>query len=112
VRDRSEAARSQSALKATSKGKKEKKKPKKSAAHDLANGADDPPVAEGSDGEAASKKPVEVTAEDLADEEWGPVKEKAKKGKKGKAKKGKVQEESEDEAKIGAYWKFGRSVQF
>ncbi|KAJ7283275.1 hypothetical protein C8J57DRAFT_1432470 [Mycena rebaudengoi] len=91
-----------SALKATSKGKKEKKKPKKSAAYDLANGADDPPVAEGSDGEAAaaSKKPVEVTAEDLADEEWGPVKEKAKKGKKGKAKKGKVQEESEDEAKI------------
>ena len=31
------------------------------------------------------KKPVEMTAEELADEEWGPVKEKkGKKGKKGK----------------------------
>lgn len=36
-----------------------------------------------------SKKPVEVTAEDLADEEWGPANEKSK-GKKGK--KGKKEE--------------------
>lgn len=41
------------------------------------------------DGEVLSKQPVEVTAEDLADEEWGPVKEKKKKDKKGK-KKGKA----------------------
>lgn len=33
------------------------------------------------------KGPIEVTAEDLADEEWGPVKD--KKGKKGKGKKAK-----------------------
>ena len=33
----------------------------------------------------ASKAPVQVTADDLADEEFGPVKEKGKKGKKGKA---------------------------
>ncbi|KAJ7163844.1 hypothetical protein C8R43DRAFT_988941 [Mycena crocata] len=91
-----------SAIKATTKGKKDKKKPKKGAVNDTVNGVDDPPAAEGSDGETAtaSKKPVEVTAEDLADEEWGPVKEKVKKGKKGKAKKGKAQDESEDEGKI------------
>ncbi|KAJ7499438.1 hypothetical protein FB451DRAFT_1205448 [Mycena latifolia] len=91
-----------SAIKATTKGKKDKKKAKKGAASDAVNGVDDPPAGEASDGEAAavSKKPVEVTAEDLADEEWGPVKEKVKKGKKGKAKKGKAQDESEDEAKI------------
>lgn len=50
---------------------------------------------EDSDREAAegdfsgSKAPVQVTADDLADEEWGPVKEKkgGKKGKKGKKEK-------------------------
>ncbi|KAJ7762728.1 hypothetical protein DFH07DRAFT_956629 [Mycena maculata] len=91
-----------SAIKATSKGKKDKKKPKKSAGSDPVNGVNDAPAGEEPDEEAsvASKKPVEVTAEDLADEEWGPVKEKVKKGKKGKAKKGKAQDESEDEAKI------------
>lgn len=48
-----------------------------------------------------SKKPVEVTAEDLADEEWGPVKEK-KKDKKGKSKKGKqLQDEGEEEEEKG-----------
>ena len=31
------------------------------------------------------KEPVQVTADDLADEEFGPVKEKGKKGKKGKS---------------------------
>lgn len=70
---------------------------------------DGPPPGEGSDTEAAaakgdisaSKKPVQVTAEDLADEEWGPIKEKVKKVKKGKGKKGKVQddENSDEETK-------------
>lgn len=46
---------------------------------------------------SSSKKPVEVTAEDLADEEWGPVKEKGKKGKKGSAKKGKAKEDNSDD---------------
>lgn len=32
-----------------------------------------------------SKQAIEVTADDLADEEWGPVKEKKKPKKKGKA---------------------------
>lgn len=68
---------------------------------------DGPAPGEGSDTEAAAatgdisvaKKPVEMTAEDLADEEWGPVKEKGKKAKKGKGKKGKTQaDEDEDEA--------------
>lgn len=36
--------------------------------------------------DGTGKQPVEVTAEDLADEEWGPVKDK-KKDKKGKSKK-------------------------
>lgn len=38
---------------------------------------------------------MEVTADDLADEEWGPVK--GKKGKKGKGKKGKAAQDDEDE---------------
>lgn len=48
---------------------------------------------------AASKAPVEVTADDLMDDEWGPVKEKkVKKDKKGKSKKAnKVNDEEEDE---------------
>lgn len=37
-----------------------------------------------------------MTADELADEEWGPVKEKGKKGKKGK-KKGKAQDDEEEE---------------
>jgi translation initiation factor 5B len=44
------------------------------------------------------KAAVEVTAEELADEEWGTVKEKGKKGKKGKGKKGKEDVEEVDEA--------------
>ena len=57
------------------------------------------PISEAqSDQEAeASKGPVQMTAEELADEEWGPVKEKSKKGKKGKGKKGKKDEEEEEE---------------
>lgn len=44
-----------------------------------------------------------MTAEDLADEEWGPVKEKGKKGKKGKGGKGKVQQDEDDAEKPGIY---------
>ncbi len=58
-----------------------------------------PPPGEGSDGEAAAakgdisapKSGVAVTADDLADEEWGPVKEKGKKGNQ--TKKGKAEDE-------------------
>ncbi|KDR74512.1 hypothetical protein GALMADRAFT_250508 [Galerina marginata CBS 339.88] len=74
-------------------GKKKEKKKTKGGAKDQAESLDqnDTPV-------EVSKKPIEVTAEDLADEEWGPVKEKKKKDKKGKGKKGKkVDEEDEDE---------------
>jgi len=54
-------------------------------------------VAEGPEDEGTGilKGPVEMTAEDLADEEWGPVKEK-KKDKKGKGKRSKQPEEDED----------------
>ncbi|KAJ3507292.1 hypothetical protein NLJ89_g6387 [Agrocybe chaxingu] len=45
-----------------------------------------------------SKTPLEVTAEDLADEEWGPVKGKKGKGKKGKGKKEKVELDEEEKA--------------
>ncbi|KAH7922410.1 hypothetical protein BV22DRAFT_1037540 [Leucogyrophana mollusca] len=65
-----------SAIKATSsKNKKDKKKPKKAQADDL--------VVDQADGAVPTedKKPVEMTAEELADEEWGPSKEKGKKGK-------------------------------
>jgi translation initiation factor 5B len=59
-----------------------------------------PPPGEGSDGEAAAgrgdisapKLGVAVTPDDLADEEWGPVKEKSNKGKKGKGKKGRAED--------------------
>lgn len=62
-----------------------------------------PPPGEGSDGEAAAakgdisapKSGVAVTGDDLADEEWGPAKEKGKKVKKGKAKKGEADDEDE-----------------
>ena len=97
----------QSAIKASSqKNKKEKKKEKKGGAakwNDVSF-ADGPAPGEGSDGEAAAAKGdisapkagVQMTADELADEEWGPVKEKGKKGKKGK-KKGKAQDEEEEE---------------
>jgi hypothetical protein len=62
-------------------------------------------VAEGLDGESASnpKVAVEVTAEDLADEEWGPVKEKKKKEKKGQAKKSKQQDDEEEKEKTSRF---------
>ncbi|KAH9950143.1 hypothetical protein B0H21DRAFT_889299 [Amylocystis lapponica] len=84
-----------SAIKARST--KKDKKGKKAKVDSAVSFADSPAPGDGSDGEAAaakgdtnaSKKPVEMTPEELADEEWGPVKEKGKKGKKGKGKKGK-----------------------
>ena len=56
------------------------------------------------DGEAqgdmqAAKTPLEVTAEDMADEDWGPVK--GKKGKKGKGKN--VKAEVENDEQPGSY---------
>lgn len=81
----------QSAIKATNaKGKKDKKKPKKSAIDPIEDEA-------AVEGEAPSKGPVEMTAEELADEEWGAVKEKGKKSKKSKGKKGKAQDDEDDE---------------
>jgi translation initiation factor 5B len=94
----------QSTLKASAKNKKDKKKAKKGGTETVSF-EDGPPPGEGSDAEtavakgdiSAPKKPIEVTADDLADEEWGPVEGKAKKAKKGKGKKGNTQAESEDE---------------
>ncbi|KAL0066009.1 eukaryotic translation initiation factor 5B [Marasmius tenuissimus] len=84
-----------SAIKASSKGKKDKKDKKKEKKAAAPIDADDEPS---DDAEApSSKKPVEVTADDLADEEWGPVKEKGKKGKKGKGKKARNEEPEEEE---------------
>lgn len=79
-----------STLKASSK-KKDKKKNKKAAAEedvDFANG-------DAAEDAAPKAAPKEVTAEELADEEWGPAKEKGKKGKKAKGKKGKAADEEE-----------------
>jgi hypothetical protein len=95
----------QSTLQATQKNQKGKKGKKKDNAPDSGDPsvsfASGPPPGEGSDGEAAAAKGdisapktgVAVTAEDLADDEWGPVKEK---GKKGKGKKSKAEDEDED----------------
>ncbi|KAI1788965.1 hypothetical protein LXA43DRAFT_1183593 [Ganoderma leucocontextum] len=91
-----------SVIKASNKkGKKDKKKDKKGA-NDVTF-EDGPPPGEGSDtevaaakGDVSAPKPgVQMTAEELADEEWGPVK-KEKKGKKGK-KKGKAAQDDEEE---------------
>ncbi|KDQ65102.1 hypothetical protein JAAARDRAFT_117006 [Jaapia argillacea MUCL 33604] len=79
-----------SVIKATSSKKKDKKKNKKFD--------DDEGVEFDGDAVAATKAPKEVTAEELADEEWGPIKAKGgKKGKKGKGKKGAAQEEEDEE---------------
>lgn len=81
----------QSAIKATNaKAKKDKKKPKKN----FIDPVEDELAFDGEE-KAPSKGPVEMTAEELADEEWGAV-TKEKKGKKAKGKKGKVQEDEED----------------
>ncbi|TFK22197.1 hypothetical protein FA15DRAFT_596525 [Coprinopsis marcescibilis] len=70
--------------KASTKPKKEKKKNKTAT-----------PLPEEPEEDAPSKAPVEVTAEDLIDEEWGPVKDKKKKDKKGKSKKSKHDDDEE-----------------
>jgi translation initiation factor 5B len=81
----------QSLISNSTKSKKDKKKTKPSYDNDeFAVTNEDPPNS------MESKKPVEVTAESLADEEWGPVKEKKRKGK---GKKGNAVEE-EEEAKV------------
>ncbi|KAH6915473.1 hypothetical protein BKA70DRAFT_1420426 [Coprinopsis sp. MPI-PUGE-AT-0042] len=82
-----------STIKATA-GKPKKEKKKKAKANE-----DDEPLEGAEETAAASKAPVEVTADDLMDDEWGPVKEKkGKKDKKGKSKKNsKVDENGEDE---------------
>ncbi|CAE6404362.1 unnamed protein product [Rhizoctonia solani] len=87
-----------SAIKASTGKKKDKKKNKKDA--DPVDDAE--PTVEASevianDDTSAPKAPVEMTAEDLADEEWGPAKSKKDKGKKGK-KKGAAKVEEKDEA--------------
>jgi len=92
-------------LRTTQKNKKEKKGKKKK--DDIPDDGGQsvsfetgPPPGEGSDGEAAAAKGdisapktgVAVTPDDLADEEWGPVK-KGKKGKKGKDKNRNAEDE-------------------
>jgi len=86
----------QSLISSSTKGKKDKKKKTKPTYDndEFAIMNEDP------SNSLESKKPVEVTAEDLAEEEWGPVKEKKKKDKKGKSKKGKDIEEEEEEVKV------------
>ncbi|KIM45784.1 hypothetical protein M413DRAFT_440821 [Hebeloma cylindrosporum] len=78
-----------SLISSSTKAKKDKKKKAKPSYED-----DEPN--EDPSNSTESKKPVEVTAEDLADEEWGPVKDKKKKDKKGKGKKVKEIEEEEE----------------
>lgn len=82
----------QSLISSSTKGKKDKKKKTKPTYDDdeFAITNEDP------SNSLESKKPVEVTAEDLAEEEWGPIKDKKKKDKKGKSKKGKEIEEEEE----------------
>ena len=80
----------QSTLKAAS-GKKKDKKKNKHVVPDL----DEEEAAEA----PVDKGPVQMTAEELADEEWGPVKDK-KKGKKGK-KGGKDADEEQPETPKG-----------
>ncbi|KAH0839540.1 hypothetical protein J3R83DRAFT_425 [Lanmaoa asiatica] len=80
-----------SAIKAsTAKGKKDKKKAKR-VQEDFDEPLDVEPAV------VKEKALVEMTADDLADEEWGPSKDKGKKGKKGKGKKGKGQNEEDEE---------------
>ena len=83
----------QSVIKASAnKSKKDKKKGKKNA--DSVALTDGQPPGEGSETEDAAakgdisvtKKEVEMTAEEIEDEEWGKAKDKGK-GKKGKGKK-------------------------
>lgn len=85
----------QSTIKATTNKKKDKKKKNKALQDDEED--------EIADGDApAAKGPVQMTAEELADEEWGPVKDKKKKDKKGKKKSNAVDDDEEPEAPKGA----------
>lgn len=79
------------------KGKKKGKKGKGKTNEDIDEEPSETPAELGVRDDA--KKPIEVTAEDLADEEWGPAKEKnkGKKGKKGKATKDDGEEEAKQE---------------
>ena len=84
----------QSVIKAsTKKNKKDKKKDKRAAStSDNENG--DAARSEDEVSAVPKQAAIQVTAEELADEEWGPVKD--KKGKKGKGKKGKAVQEDEE----------------
>ncbi|KAH7344044.1 hypothetical protein B0J17DRAFT_645130 [Rhizoctonia solani] len=84
-----------SVIKASTGKKKDKKKNKKGA--DPVD--DEAPATVGDEAATndAPKAPVEMTAEDLADEEWGPAKGKKDKGKKGKKKGVKAEEKDEAE---------------
>jgi hypothetical protein len=86
----------QSVIKASSqKPKKEKKKGKKQTL-DYDDGGDDDALAEEDKENANSKAPVEMTAEELADEEWGSTEKKGKKKKDKKGKKVKAADEDDD----------------
>ncbi|QRV72399.1 Elongation factor Tu GTP binding domain [Ceratobasidium sp. AG-Ba] len=91
-----------STLKAQTSKKKDKKKNKKGGEVAFEDG---PPPGEGDSAEEAAAKgdisapkaAVQMTAEELADEEWGPVKTKKEKGKKGKKKGGKAAKDDDEE---------------
>ncbi|PFH50562.1 hypothetical protein AMATHDRAFT_40760 [Amanita thiersii Skay4041] len=87
-----------SVLKA-SKSKKEKKKAKKGKSDDVVELPENENAVEEEKVEISPKEMPSVTADDLADEEWGPVKEKKKKDKKKKDKKSKVQDDDDDDVK-------------
>ncbi|KXN84214.1 Eukaryotic translation initiation factor 5B [Leucoagaricus sp. SymC.cos] len=98
--DEGEGGGLMSLLKTNQNKKKDKKDKKKSKAN-----AFDLPVEDAQEDEeipTPSKQATEVTAEDLADEEWGPMKEKKKKDKKGKKKGKGAAEDDEDEASKAA----------
>ncbi|KAG9092561.1 hypothetical protein FS749_015618 [Ceratobasidium sp. UAMH 11750] len=96
-----------SAIKASSTKKKDKKKNKKGTDVTFEDG---PPPGEGNEAEEAAAKgdisapkaAGQMTAEELADEEWGPVKTKKEKGKKGKKKGGAKAAEEEEEGEAAA----------
>jgi translation initiation factor 5B len=106
-----------STLRATQKGKKDKKgKKKKGDAIDdrepSVSFASGPPPGEGSDAEdaaakgdiSAPKPALAVVPDDLADEEWGPTTGKGKKGKKGKGKESKTEDEDVTEGLCRQVW--------
>jgi hypothetical protein len=95
----------QPTITATAKNKKDKKKTNKSvaeppdAAVSTSNGQPEERSKELSVPEQQMltyQHPVEMTADDIVDEEWGPVNEKGKKAKKGMGKKEKVNEDGNE----------------